>query len=161
MHTKNRKSNTPPPRRHLSLRGKAILLNTMTLSKVTFLKNVFPIPKTIQQQLETHIFKHIWQFPQKEPIARSTLYLPKTQGGIGLIQSQYHSMAMRIKHFLKLKVETNQEIWVKITRYKLALTLYQLHIHTAGQKITTYFIFFYTKPKEPMIIYTEKKKKNT
>ena len=63
----------------------------MTLSKVTFLKNVFPIPKTIQQQLETHIFKHIWQFPQKESIARKTLYLPKTQGRIGLIQSQYHS----------------------------------------------------------------------
>ena len=34
---------------------------------------------------------------------------------------------MPIKHFLKLKIETNQETWVMITRYKLASTLYQLH----------------------------------
>ena len=68
------------PRRHISLRGKAMLLNTMTLYKVIFLSNVFPKRKPIQQQLETHIFKHIWQFFRKEPITRSTLYLSKAQG---------------------------------------------------------------------------------
>ena len=36
-------------------------------------------------------------------------------------------MTMRIKHFLKLKKETNQETWVTLTRYNLASTLYQLH----------------------------------
>ena len=36
-------------------------------------------------------------------------------------------MAMPMKHFLKLKIETNQETWVMITRYKLTSTLYQLH----------------------------------
>ena len=36
-------------RRHLSLRGKSILLNAQTLSKVTFLSNAFPIPTTLQQ----------------------------------------------------------------------------------------------------------------
>ena len=36
-------------------------------------------------------------------------------------------MAIPIKHFLKLKIETNQETWVMITRYKLASTFYQLH----------------------------------
>ena len=40
-------------RRQLSLRGKSVLLNTMTLSKVAFLSNDFSIPKPIQQQLET------------------------------------------------------------------------------------------------------------
>lgn len=47
------------PRRHLSLTGKAILPTTMILSKVTFLSNVFPIPKIMQQNIELHIFKHI------------------------------------------------------------------------------------------------------
>lgn len=39
-------------RRHLSLRGKAILLNSLILPKVTFLSNVFPINNEIQKQLE-------------------------------------------------------------------------------------------------------------
>ena len=46
-------------RRHPPLRGKTILLNTLILSKVTFLSNIFPIPTTIHQQVETNIFKHI------------------------------------------------------------------------------------------------------
>ena len=37
-------------RQHLSLRGKAILLNFLTLSKVTFSSNVFPVPTTLQQK---------------------------------------------------------------------------------------------------------------
>ena len=86
-----------------------------------------PSQKQYSNSYKHIIFKHIWQFPQKEPTARKTLYLPKTQGRVGLIQSQYHSMAMPIKHFLKLKIETNQETWVMITRYKLTSTLYQLH----------------------------------
>ena len=114
-------------RRHLSLRGKAILLNTLILSKVTFLSNVFPISKTIQENIETHIFKHIWQFSNKEPIARKTLFLPKNQGGIALIHTKYHSLAMWIKHFLKLKEEDNQETWTNLTRYNLAPILYKLH----------------------------------
>ena len=74
-------------RKHLFLRGKAIFLNTMTLTKVTFLSNVSPILKPIKRQSETHIIKHIWQFLRKEPIARKTTDLPKSQGGIGLIQA--------------------------------------------------------------------------
>ena len=46
-------------RRHLSLRGKAILLNSLILSKVTFLSNVFKIPTTLRQKIENKIFKHI------------------------------------------------------------------------------------------------------
>ena len=43
-------------RRHLPLRGKAILLNSVILSKVTFLSKVFPIPKTLRQKIENIIF---------------------------------------------------------------------------------------------------------
>ena len=46
-------------RRHLSLRGKAMLLNLLIISKVTFLSNIFPIPNTLQTQIETNIFKHL------------------------------------------------------------------------------------------------------
>ena len=96
-------------RRHLSLRGKAILLNSLILSKVTFLSNVFSIPTTLQQKIESIILKHIWQFHKIEPIARKTLFLRKHQREIGLIHPKHHSLAMKLKHFLKLKEKTNQE----------------------------------------------------
>ena len=43
---------------HLSLRGKAIILNTSILSKITFQSNIFPIPIQILKQIEANIFKH-------------------------------------------------------------------------------------------------------
>ena len=60
-------------------------------------------------------------------MARKTLFLPKHQVGIGLIHPQHHSLAMRLKHFLKLKEKTNQETWIILTRYDLASILYRLH----------------------------------
>ena len=114
-------------RRHLSLRGKAILLNSLILSKVTFLSNIFPIPNTVQMQIESNIFKHIWQFSKSKPIARKTLYLSKVIGGIGLIQPTYHSLAMRLKHFFKLKEQDNKESWILLTRYNLTSILHRIH----------------------------------
>ena len=94
-------------RRHLSLRGKAILLNTFILSKVTFLSKIFVILTQIQKQIETNIFEHIWQFSKNKPIVRKALFLPKTQGGIGLIEPKYHSLTMKLKNFFILKEEDN------------------------------------------------------
>lgn len=43
------------------------------------------------------------------------------------MQFQYHCMAMRTQQFLKLEVETNPQTRIILTRYNLALTLYQQH----------------------------------
>ena len=79
------------------------------------------------KQTEKQIFKHLWQLSNREPIARKTLFLPKTQGGIGLIEPKYHSLAMRLKHFLILKEEQNQRSWITFARYMLATAPYTLH----------------------------------
>ena len=127
MYTNFRKQLQQLSRRHPSLRGKAILITTLILSRVIFLSNIFPILNQLLKQIETKIFKHIWQFTTKEPIARKTLYLPKTQGRLGLIEPKKHNLAMRMKHFLLLKDEHNQESWTSFLRYFLATTLYKLH----------------------------------
>ena len=98
----------------------------MILSKITFLSNIFPIPNNVLSQIESKIFNHIWPFTTKEPTARQTLYLPKTQGGIGLLEPQKHSIAMRLKHFLLLKDKQNQESWLLFLKYYLVTTLYNL-----------------------------------
>lgn len=64
---------------------------------------------------------------KKKATTGKTLYLPKNQAGIGLMPFQYHCMAMRTQQFLKLEVETNPQTRIILTRYNLALTLYQQH----------------------------------
>ena len=127
MSNSNRKTNTTTFQTYLSLRGKAILLNSLILSKVTCLSNVFPIPKTLQLKIEDIILKHKWQFHKTDPVARKSLFLPKYQGGIELIYPQHHSLAMWLKHLLKLKLKTNQKTWIILTRYNLTSILYHLH----------------------------------
>ena len=56
------KTITTMPRRRLSLRGKVVLLNTLILSKVTFLSNIFAIPNQILKEIQANMFKHIWQY---------------------------------------------------------------------------------------------------
>ena len=104
-----------------------ILLNTVILSKATFLSNIFPIPDQVLKQIETKILKHILQFSKKDPRARKTIFLPKTQGGVGQIEPKNHRAAMRIKHFLIIKEEHNQENWILLARYFLSTKLYKLH----------------------------------
>ena len=124
--TKIKKQIQQLSKRHLSLRGKATLLNFLILSKVTFLSNVFPIATTLQQKTENINFKQIYEFHKTEPIARKTLFLSKHQGGIGLIHPQHYSLAMRLRHFLKFKEKANQETWIIVTRYNLASILYRV-----------------------------------
>ena len=110
--------------RQLSLYGKSILINTLILTKTTFLSNVFPIPENITQKIHTNIFQYLWQNKTAEPIARKTLFLPKNNGGINIKEPEAHNMAMRIKHLLTLKQSKNQPPWTHIAVYWLGKDIY-------------------------------------
>ena len=55
--------------RILSLNGKAIITNTLILSKTSFLSNIFPIDTKTTLSIQNKIFQYIWSNKQ-EPIAR-------------------------------------------------------------------------------------------
>ena len=64
--------------------SKTISLNQHFLPKILFLSRIIlPTPKQIKS-LTTLLFKFLWNFSPFEPIKRSTLYLPKPDGGIAL-----------------------------------------------------------------------------
>ena len=63
--------------RHLSLNGKAILLNTLILAKCACLSNVFPIPDKMLSKIHNASFHYLWQNKNIEPIARKATFLPK------------------------------------------------------------------------------------
>ena len=67
-----------------SLYSKTLSLNQHFLPRILFLSKIIPpTPKQIKS-LTTLLFKFLWNFSPFEPIKRSTLYLPKPDGGISL-----------------------------------------------------------------------------
>ena len=67
-----------------SLFSKVISINQHFLPKILFLSRIIPpTPKHIKT-LNSFLFKFLWNFSPFEPIKRSTLYLPKADGGIAL-----------------------------------------------------------------------------
>ena len=64
-------------KRKLSLTGKAIILNSIVLSKTQFLSNLFPILKYVEKTTQIN-FKYIWYY-EKKTISRKTQYLPKEE----------------------------------------------------------------------------------
>ena len=112
--------------RTLSLSGKAIIINTLILSKITFLSNVFPIPVPIPEEtlteIHTILFNYLWQNKKPEPIARKTLFLPKKKGGLNIKETEAHNYSMRIKHLLTLKQKEHK--WMQLAIYWLAKEIY-------------------------------------
>ena len=94
----------------LSLHGKVTLLNTLILSKTTYLINIFPLDGITTSRIHKNKFQYIWNIQKLESIARKTISLKKkTRGGRGLnlIEPEAHNYAMRIKHLLTLKQNFN------------------------------------------------------
>ena len=106
--------------RNLSLRGKVILLNSVTLSKIWYLSSVIPMPNWALTSIEKVIFKFLWGDTGNEPIKRQTLYLPIHKGGLGLLHPKHQSQALRLKHFFKIVDPTRTELWIFYARYWLA-----------------------------------------
>ena len=105
--------------RNLSLRGKVILLNSVTLSKIWYLSSVIPMPNWALTSIEKVIFKFLWGDTGNEPIKRQTLYLPIHKGGLGLLHPKHQSQALRLKHFFKIVDPTRTELWIFYARYWL------------------------------------------
>ena len=106
--------------RQLSLFAKCKILNSLILTKTTFLSNVFPIPEKKITEIYKNIFKYLWQNKKQEPIARKTLLLQKEKGGLNIKEPEAHNIAMRIKHLLSLKQNEEQPSWTYRATYWLA-----------------------------------------
>ena len=109
--------------RRLSLRGKAIILNTVSLSKIWFIASLWQLPKWALNQIEKHIFAFIWENRRMEPIQRKTLYLPTDLGGLGILHPLLQRQALTIKYFLFITDQNKQITWLQFARYWMSLRL--------------------------------------
>ena len=88
--------------RIVSLYSKTILINTLILSKTSYLINVFSLDAEIVLKTHSKIFKYLRNNKRTEPISRKKLFLNKTSKS-NLIEPEDHNYAIRIKHLLTLK----------------------------------------------------------
>ena len=93
--------------RILSLYGKTVLINTLILSKTSYLSNVFPIDAEITHKIHNKRITYLWKNKTTELIARKTIHLKQIFGGLNLKEPKAQDFAMRIKHLLTLKQKKN------------------------------------------------------
>ena len=67
-----------------SLYSKVISINQHLLPKILFYAKIIPPTSKQIKSLNLLLFEFLWNFSNFEPIKRSTLYLPKSDGGIAL-----------------------------------------------------------------------------
>ena len=107
--------------RRLSLRGKAVVLNTCVLSKLLYVGRILKLPDYFLHFINKYMFQVIWN-KKTEWINRDTLYLNTTQGGIGLVNIAFKLKAFAIMHIIEF-LYGPQWPWCKLARFWLALDL--------------------------------------
>ncbi len=107
--------------RNLSLKGKAVIVNTLALSKVFYVGSVVLMPKEYFDCFEKKVFNFIWG-NKPEAVCRNTMYNKCINGGIGLINVKVKLQALLVVHLVKFIKGTDAK-WSFFTRYWLGLYL--------------------------------------
>ena len=70
--------------RQLSFQGKTVVINTLALSQIWHLCHVFKIPSWAEKRVNKAIWSFFWS-GKRDLVARTTVTLPKSQGGFGVV----------------------------------------------------------------------------
>ena len=90
--------------RQLTIFQKSLYVNSCILSKIIYISHIIPVDKVIAKRLTKLIFNYIWN-GNYDPIKRDFLYLPKEEGGIGIVNIVNKCNSTFVKSFLKMYAE--------------------------------------------------------
>ena len=100
----------------LSLAAKVLILNTLGLFGLLYLRTVYPIPKSCLTRVNTLVFNFLWS-GRNEMIKRDILFLPTDRGGLGLTDLTTKLQALQFKSIRVMTRETHVPKWVFLARY--------------------------------------------
>ena len=86
--------------RRISLFQRAAYANLCILSKVWYLSHIYPLPEFYAKEINRTVFRYIW-CGRYEPIRRTTIFKPKSEAGLGLMNCQIKSKILLVNSFLK------------------------------------------------------------
>ena len=87
--------------RHLSLYGKAMIVNVMALSKLWYICSVLCVPERFIALIEKEIFRFVWS-DRMELVNRNTCFLPKDKGGIALVDIRMKITSIQLCQISKI-----------------------------------------------------------
>jgi len=105
-------------KRSLSLRGRALVCNTLVLSKAWHVARVYTPSKHQCDRLLAICAKYIWQ-NDHEKIARDILQMPIAKGGLNLLPILDQALALQVSDTLRVSCEP-QPLCARLTKYWLA-----------------------------------------
>ena len=103
--------------RMLTLYQKALIVNSLILSKAWFQVHVYPLPIRYSKLINKEIYFYIWG-KRCEYIKRETLAKPKGEGGIALVNLLLKSQSISIASFLKMYSEVDYNFMTMYYTYK-------------------------------------------
>ena len=109
--------------RNTSLYGRALVSNSLAVSKIVFIGQHMVIPNDFCNKFTTKLFDFIWGRrdgqPRYEPIKRATLYAASKNGGINAVSIKLKCEALLIKHILRLIASSYSEYQPKWTAFAI------------------------------------------
>ena len=110
--------------RSLSLKGKALIVNTIALSGLVFVGTIYHLPPAIEKQVNRAIFQFIWA-GKNELVSRKKMFQPTDKGGQGVVDIHLKTNALHLK-FLQSIVDANYDSpWVYFARYNIGFQLFK------------------------------------
>ena len=92
--------------RQLSFQGKAVVINTLGLSQFYHLCHVFPIPGWAGKRIDKAVWTFFWS-GKRDLVARTTVTLPKAQGGFGVVNFRQKAEAFALQWLKRFFVSSD------------------------------------------------------
>ena len=86
--------------RSLTLYQRAVVINSLVLSKVWYNAHTYPLAKKYSNQILKEIFEYLWQ-SKLNPIKRGAIYQSKSKGGLGIFDVYFKAKCILTSTFLK------------------------------------------------------------
>lgn len=104
--------------RHLTLRGKAVVIQTLLLSRVWYVLNVMPLPDWVERELKKCCSSFLWD--NKPPqIKYSSIIAKEDNGGLNIPDIKTKRDAFRLKWLKKYFDEDVNATWKQTMNYFL------------------------------------------
>ena len=105
--------------RHLSMKGKKIIVNQLAVAKLCYATFIFTCPAKTLQDIQSAIGNFFWS-DKKTRIDRRIIYLPVRDGGLGLVNVQKKFQAMRLTWISQLFNPGKSGPWKTLMEYHLS-----------------------------------------
>jgi hypothetical protein len=109
-------------KRHLTLKGKTVLIKTYGLASITYLATTFPLPDQIATKIHKLLFRFLWN-DRNELVSRATCHLPLSAGGLGIPDLYSSARAVTVKWMKNLTDPRQHSVWLHYGRYWTGLFL--------------------------------------